>query len=251
MAVSVGEAPAVAFKGRMMALTVLEIRSADHARVAADLAAHLARAGDFFRGTPVLLALDPALAGQAAELSALAALLREQDLLPVAVIDGDREAARAAGLGVVADVGAKRAATGDAPADAPDDAPSSTARTGNDIPAPGGAALLVNKPVRSGRQIYARNSDLIVTAAVSEGAEVIADGHIHIYGALRGRALAGASGDPRARIFCDRFEADLVAVAGCYQVADHMPAGVRGKRVQVRLDGDGDEGSLIIEAQEQ
>ncbi len=97
---------------------------------------------------------------------------------------------------------------------------------------------LVTQPVRSGTQIYARGADLIVTAAVSPGAEIMADGNIHVYGALRGRALAGAGGNIEARIFCSRFEAELVSIAGHYLVSDQMPASERGLPVQISL-GDG------------
>jgi septum site-determining protein MinC len=94
---------------------------------------------------------------------------------------------------------------------------------------------LVTEPVRSGTQIYARGADLIVTAAVSPGAELVADGNIHVYGALRGRALAGASGDANARIFCSRLEAELVSIAGRYLVSEQLPAEQRGFPVQIAL----------------
>lgn len=92
--------------------------------------------------------------------------------------------------------------------------------------------------VRSGQQVYARGQDLTVVGSVGAGAEVIADGNIHIYGALRGRALAGAAGDAAARVFCREFSAELVAVAGHYRVLDDAPAALHGKAVQVRLDGE-------------
>jgi septum site-determining protein MinC len=97
---------------------------------------------------------------------------------------------------------------------------------------------LVIQPVRSGTQIYARGADLIVIAAVSPGAEIMADGNIHVYGALRGRALAGAGGDTEARIFCSRFEAELVSIAGHYLVSEQMPAAERGFPVQITLVDD-------------
>jgi septum site-determining protein MinC len=97
---------------------------------------------------------------------------------------------------------------------------------------------LINQPVRSGTQIYARGTDLIVTAAVSPGAEIMADGNIHVYGPLRGRALAGAAGDAEARIFCSRFEAELVSIAGHYLVSEQMPAEERGLPVQIALVDD-------------
>lgn len=97
---------------------------------------------------------------------------------------------------------------------------------------------LVQAQVRSGQQIYAEGADLVVLGTVSPGAEVIADGHVHIYGALRGRAIAGARGDTQARIFCRRFEAELVACAGVYDVAEKMQSTLRGQPVQVWLEGD-------------
>jgi septum site-determining protein MinC len=98
-----------------------------------------------------------------------------------------------------------------------------------------GKTRLVTQPVRSGTQIYARGADLIVTAAVSPGAEIIADGHIHVYGALRGRALAGADGDVDARIFCGRLEAELVSIAGRYLVSEQLPPEQQGFPVQIAL----------------
>jgi len=97
---------------------------------------------------------------------------------------------------------------------------------------------LVTQPVRSGTQIYARGADLVVTAPVSPGAEIMADGNIHVYSALRGRALAGAGGDVEARIFCSRFEAELVSIAGHYLVSEQMPPSERGLPVQIALIDD-------------
>ena len=91
------------------------------------------------------------------------------------------------------------------------------------------------QPVRSGTQIYARGTDLVVTAAVGAGAEIIADGNIHVYGALRGRALAGAGGDVDARIFCSRLEAELVSIAGRYLVSEQLPSEQQGFPVQIAL----------------
>ena len=99
-------------------------------------------------------------------------------------------------------------------------------------------------PIRSGQQVYADSRDLTVLSAVGAGAEVIADGSIHIYGALRGRALAGAQGFEQARIFCREFHAELVAIAGHYKVSEDIPAELLGKPVQVWLD----RGQLKIEA---
>jgi len=105
-------------------------------------------------------------------------------------------------------------------------------------PAPSQPGLIQKSPVRSGQQVYAENRDLTVLTAVGAGAEVIADGSIHIYGALRGRALAGAQGNENARIFCREFHAELVAVAGHYKVLEEIPKELRGKAVQIWLDNE-------------
>jgi septum site-determining protein MinC len=102
-------------------------------------------------------------------------------------------------------------------------------------PAAAAKTRLVTQPVRSGTQIYARGADLVVTAAVGAGAEIIADGNIHVYGALRGRALAGAGGDVDARIFCSRLEAELVSIAGHYLVSEQLPPEQQGFPVQIAL----------------
>jgi len=113
-------------------------------------------------------------------------------------------------------------------------------------PAPAAAvsSLRHDKAVRSGQQIYARGRDLIINATVGNGAEVIADGSIHIYGRLSGRALAGAQGDAAARIYCLDFQAELVSIAGRYRVFEDLPKELRGKPVQAWLDGE----KLLIEA---
>lgn len=118
---------------------------------------------------------------------------------------------------------------------------SDTAQTPVPAPSPATAPAgirLHEGHVRSGQQIYARGQDLTIIGSVSTGAEVIADGNIHIYGALRGRALAGASGEVRARVFCSEFRAELVAVAGNYRVLDDAPANLHGKALAIRLDGE-------------
>ena len=100
------------------------------------------------------------------------------------------------------------------------------------------AALHNGKPVRSGQQVYARGRDLVLAATVGNGAEVIADGSIHIYGRLSGRAIAGAQGDASARIYCRDFQAELISIAGHYRVLEDVPADLRGQSVQAWLDGE-------------
>ena len=116
--------------------------------------------------------------------------------------------------------------------------PEAAAAPASQAPSASVTGLVHDKPVRSGQQIYARGRDLILTKLVANGAEVIADGSIHVYGALRGRALAGAQGETSARIYCHEFHAELVSIAGHYRVFEDMPADLRGQRVQAWLDGD-------------
>ncbi|MGH8208999.1 MAG: septum site-determining protein MinC [Steroidobacteraceae bacterium] len=99
-------------------------------------------------------------------------------------------------------------------------------------------ALMQQQTVRSGQRVYARSRDLVVTATVSAGAEVMADGCVHIYGALRGRAMAGAREDVTARVFCQEFHAELVSIAGVFRVFETIPPDLAGKPVQAWLDGD-------------
>jgi septum site-determining protein MinC len=107
-------------------------------------------------------------------------------------------------------------------------------------PAPGSAQGAQHHAgsVRSGQQIYARDRDLIVTGAIANGAEVISDGNIHVYGGLRGRAMAGAQGDEKARIFVSDFRAELVAIAGHYRVFEQIPDDLEGQSVQCWLEGE-------------
>ncbi len=111
-------------------------------------------------------------------------------------------------------------------------------------PPPRPHSLLLDSPVRSGRYIEHLDGDVIVIGSVASGAEIVAGGSIHIYGTLRGRAIAGAD-DPRARIFCRKLEAELLAIDGLYMTADDMDARLRGRSVQVWLDGN----SVMVTAQ--
>ncbi|MDE1186953.1 MAG: septum site-determining protein MinC [Pantoea sp.] len=141
-----------------------------------------------------------------------------------------------AGLPVLSE-GSDRKKRNDAPAVVPEPAPAPVvAETVN-------KTRIINTPVRSGQQIYARNADLIVTSSVSAGAELVADGNIHIYGMMRGRALAGASGDRDCQIFCTNLAAELVSIAGEYWIMDQIPAEFFGKAARLCLK----EGALTIQ----
>lgn len=113
---------------------------------------------------------------------------------------------------------------------------------------PGPATLVIDKPLRSGQKIYARGADLVVLAMVNMGAEVVADGNIHVYAPLRGKAMAGASGNTQARIFSLCLEPELISIAGVYRTSEHaLPPDIQGKPAQVRLSDDGQE-KLLFEA---
>ncbi len=114
-----------------------------------------------------------------------------------------------------------------------------------EVPVPAESrTVYVDRPLRSGQQVYAKGADLVVLAAVNHGAEVIADGSIHVYAPLRGKVIAGARGNTEARIFAQQLEAELIAIAGIYRTSENpLPDNVRGKAAQVRLDGE----KLIME----
>ena len=178
------------------------------------------------------------------DLAALLPLLRRHRLQPVGVVGANAaELAQAAGLGL---------------AEAPDE-PVRAEREPRvqkvvqqvvkevvverqvevAVPAQAAPTVYVDKPLRSGQQVYAKGADLVVLAAVNHGAEVIADGSIHVYAPLRGKAIAGARGNAQARIFAQQLEAELIAIAGIYRTSENpLPDNVRGKAAQVRLDGE-------------
>ncbi|MGA8784027.1 MAG: septum site-determining protein MinC, partial [Polaromonas sp.] len=123
-------------------------------------------------------------------------------------------------------------------------APSSQA---SQAPAAPLGALVIDKPLRSGQQVYARGRDLVVLAMVNAGAEVIADGHIHVYAPLRGKAMAGARGNTDARIFALALEAELLSIAGVYRTSENpLPPGVAGQPAQVRLVSGPDGDKLVM-----
>lgn len=223
-------------QGALFTVMVVRAGMLHEPAFADELATQVARSPRFFRNAPVVLDLKGADDfTTAAEFARARLALRERTLALVGVQNAEPAqlaAAAAAGLASFA----PNASQPSRPA--PRAAVASGAAAAPSRPAPRAAARLVTQPVRSGTQIYARGTDLVVTAAVSPGAELVADGNIHVYGALRGRALAGASGDTAARIFCSRFEAELVSIAGCYLVSEQLPPEQRGAPVQVALVDD-------------
>lgn len=252
-------------KSAHLQLVALMIKTADWELLAADLSAKFGELGespDFFDHDALVLDfshLDADLPVQ--DLTPLLTVLCACRLVPVAVRGANAawiEAARAFGL-VEAPVDAPRLSPVATPAAVP---------TLTEVAAPevvfqdvyhevirevvhevaGPTTMVIDKPLRSGQKIYARGSDLVVLAMVNQGAEVVADGNIHVYAPLRGKAMAGASGNVHARIFSTCLEPELISIAGIYRTSENaLPEAVRGKAAQVRLSNDGQD-KLLIEA---
>ncbi|MEO6364970.1 MAG: septum site-determining protein MinC [Luteimonas sp.] len=233
----------------------LRIRTLDVAQLAEEMRERVQRAPKLFGRAAVIvdfggLAKTPDLATASALLDGL----RTAGVLPVALAYGTSEndaLAQELGLPLLSKFRAQYESSEASPvatsaarasAPAPAKAVGAQAAPVKAAAASGAASgqpgMIQTAPVRSGQQVYAENRDLTVLTAVGAGAEVIADGSIHIYGALRGRALAGAQGNENARIFCREFHAELVAVAGHYKVLEEIPKELRGKPVQIWLDNE-------------
>ena len=233
-------------KSASLPVVAVVLKTTDAAQFAVDLAERVADAPGFFDFDPVLIDLAPVReAEEPIDFAAIAEQLRQQRTLPVAVRGGSpaqMEAARAAGLAAAPDAPPARAE-----ASAPVEVVREVIReveVVREVPTPGPGTVVVDKPLRSGQQVYARGADLVVMAVVSFGAEVIADGNIHVYAPLRGRAIAGARGNTEARIFSTCLEPQLVSIAGIYRTTETaLPDNVAGKPAQVRLEGE----KLIIE----
>ncbi|SRR5690554_2268504 len=267
---------ALDFKSATLYAIRVVLHSPDTDALIEALAQRMNDAGAFFENEPVVV--DAGQLDEVIDWPALLSALRSHHLHPVGVVaeGAQQEAALAAGLPSV-DVGGapvrpdtKPVAEGDVPAAAviPDKAhvdptrppaaasqtPQSSAEAAvpeqgaTDAPPSGSAqaaptvapaAMIVNRPLRSGQRVYARDTDLIVIGVVSRGAEVIADGNVHVYGPLRGKAMAGARGDARARIFTTELDPELVAIAGVYRVIEtKLDAAVHNKPAIVSLDGE-------------
>lgn len=235
-------------------LTALRLHGADAAELGAELDARFADSPGLFDDDPLVIDLSLLRDGDLdIDFAAIVAHLRRHHLQPLAVQGGSpaqRAAARAAGLAEALEP-ESRPAPRPQPVPGPvlPDAPSE--RIDDAVPEPVPTApvaaptLVVDKPLRSGQRVYARGGDLVVLSVVSFGAEVIADGSIHVYAPLRGRAIAGARGDTQARIFSTCMEAQLVSIAGIYRTTETpLPAAVAGRPAQVRLDGE----RILVEA---
>jgi septum site-determining protein MinC len=245
VALASGETPCDVRFGQV-GLACVRVREPDPAALCADLERRVQAAPQMFTRTAVVLDLShlPALPDDGTA-DALIEAVRAAGMLPVGLAYGDSQTdalAERMGLPVIArfreafhQVEAPPAppVNMDTPPAAAEAEPQSAGTTG----------LQHASNIRSGQQVYARDRDLVITETVANGAEVIADGSIHVYGTLRGRALAGAQGNPEARIFCTDFRPELISIAGHYRVFEEVPRSFGGRTVQCRLDGD----KLLVE----
>jgi septum site-determining protein MinC len=221
----------------------VRVRSNDPAALRAAIEVRVHEAPALFERAPVVVDLS-FLSPQPGDdaVRALLDAVRGAGMLPVGLAYGDDatdELSRRLGLPLIAKFRAQyeraeRAASND------EAAPRVEASTQAAPPviAEPVTALQHHQPVRTGQQVYAQGCDLVVVGAVANGAEVLADGNIHVYGALRGRAFGGALGDKHARIFCGEFRAEIVSIAGHYRVFEELPKEYAGKAVQIRLEQD-------------
>ncbi|MBV8501778.1 MAG: septum site-determining protein MinC [Paucibacter sp.] len=252
-------------KSASLSLLALVLRSADLAGIEAELRRRLGETPDLFNHEPLLIDLTslvraPALAsgeqgalaldGEAAQapldLGAVVTLLRNHRMQPVAVRGAtETEAAQARALGLaeapedslrMVREAAVREVVREVRVEVPVEVP---VQVPVQVPAAAATTMIVERPLRSGQQVYAKGGDLVVLALVNPGAEVIADGSIHVYAPLRGKAIAGARGDETARIFAASMEPELVSIAGTYRTTENpLPADVLGRAAQIRLDGE-------------
>ena len=258
MSTAVDYAQAGELKFGQVGIANLRVRTLDVAQLANEMRDRVQRAPNLFGRAAVVLDFGGLSTVPSLEQARkLVSGLHDAGVFPVALAYGTRDIdtlSQALGIPLLAKfraqyepLGGAQNATPAAPPAATEAAPAKPSRATAASPAAApksGPGLMHASPVRSGQQVYADNRDLTVVSTVGAGAEVIADGSIHIYGPLRGRALAGAQGDENARIFCREFHAELVAVAGHYKVLEDIPVELRGKPVQVWLE----QGQLNIAA---
>lgn len=232
-------APALEFKSSTFSVPVLVLSSDDFVIIEHQLQKKTQLAPDFFKNSPVVFDVQWLNKNKLAlDVKALAAIIRKAGLLPIGIRGGNEaQNKHALELGIpVYSVHNSLAAE----LKKPEAAPQKTAASAV-VPATKAETTLITHPVRSGQRLYAEG-DLIILAQVSAGAEILAEGNIHVYGSLRGRALAGVQGNAGARIFCSQLAAELISIAGTYKISEDMRDVVRDKPVQIYLQ----EHALII-----
>ena len=243
-------------KSAQLPLVALLLKTSDLGAVEADLLKQFGPASDnpdFFDNDGLVIDASIVQAQHpGCDLSPLVVALRTCHLVPVAIRTGNAawlEAGMALGLVEAPPevarpkVNAAKKTTPQAPVEIVKEVITEVIRE-----VPGPATMVIDKPLRSGQKIYARGADLVVLAMVNQGAEVVADGNIHVYAPLRGKAMAGARGNTNARIFSLCLEPELISIAGIYRTRENpLPKDIHGKAAQVRLSNDGQD-KLLIEA---
>jgi septum site-determining protein MinC len=231
-------------KRRTHNLMVFELHNPSIVQLALRLKDHMAQAPNLFKNTPTVIDLSPLEDGfKVIDFPALGSLLDNHGLTVVGVAGGSesqRLMAARARLALFTIPATHINEPEEPPAAATNPVPNGNATPTEEPP----IDLVLRQTVRAGQQVYARGGDLTVEASVNEGAEVVADGDIHIYGALRGRALAGARGGNHARIWCQSLDAELVSINGIYRTRDNIEAELIGKPAVIEIQGD----KLIIRA---
>jgi septum site-determining protein MinC len=235
--------PAFHLRSRFLTAVVLKLAGPVGPSFYDALDLMIRQAPHFFVGAPLLVdvQLAPSLVDKA-DFLRLAREMRNRRLFAIGIQNGtEQQSVAASHAGLLALQGGRDAAfdasarprSGDTAA-----AESGVATTDADSSDSPGEALIVTEPVRSGQRVFADRGDLIVVGSVSPGAELVAHGNIHVYGPMRGRALAGVNGNLSARVFCQSFEAELIAIAGLYQTSDNFDPAVLKLRTQAFLRDD-------------
>jgi septum site-determining protein MinC len=232
-------------KSADLSLVALLLKTTDMAEVSRALKQQLAESPGFFDHDPVVIDISALslMDDETIDFKSLIAVLREHALVPLAIKGASArllDLAKGHGLVDASDARIRRSMPLAEPQTPPPVVQVAPA------PTPVGA-MRIDKPLRSGQQIYAKGRDLIVMGMVNAGAEVIADGHIHVYGALRGKAIAGARGNPEAQIFAQVMEPELISIAGVYRTSENpLPKDVMGQPAQVSLQSGPDGDKLLI-----
>ncbi|MBB71391.1 MAG: septum site-determining protein MinC [Legionellales bacterium] len=225
-------------KGSLFTLTIMQLFSADIDSFKQQLEQTVKQAPKFFQHAPIVLDLQHLPGDENIDFVQMCDSMRQHELIPVGVCGGteaQQEAATEANLAVFPH---NRSSQEDLPRQADDSNSNKPNKATESEESATNETLLVTKPIRSGQQVYAKGGDLIVVAPVSHGAELLADGNIHVYGVLRGRALAGIKGNTDARIFCKEFDAEMVSIAGLYQLSDDYSTHREQAHIQITLEND-------------
>ena len=238
-------------KSADLSLVALVLKSTNVQAISNALAQQMAESPGFFDQDPVIIDVSFIDFEQntlnALDLSDLLPVLRGHGLVPMAVKGGQGEflvQAKALGLVDASDARIRRSV---AIAEPVEQAPANEIQNSQLVPSPVVGPMVIDKPLRSGQQVYAKGRDLIVLAMVNAGAEVIADGNIHIYASLRGKAIAGARGNTQARIFAQVMEPELISIAGVYRTSENaLPKDVLGQAAQVCLQSGPDGDKLLV-----